>query len=96
MAAKSVRRSKRPSTAKKTVSRAGRRRTGQEAVLSESEFKIEWLFINLRWFFLLAVAGVIGIDVALKSLQFPSAVLALLVVGSVANVIALATLLQNA
>jgi len=65
-------------------------------VLSESEFKIEWLFINLRWFFLLAVAGVIGIDVALKSLQFPSAVLALLVVGSVANVIALATLLQNA
>ena len=96
MAAKTVKRNKRKPIGKKAAARSVRRQAEPETVLSESEFKIEWLFINLRWFFLLAVAGVIGMDVALKSLQFPSAVIALLVVGSIANVIALVALLQNA
>lgn len=96
MAAKTVKRNKRKPTGRNIAARSVRRQAEPGAILSESEFKIEWLFINLRWFFLLAVTGVIGLDVALKSLQFPSAVIALLVVGSVANVIALVALLKNA
>jgi len=63
--------------------------------LSESELKIEWLFVNLRWFFLVAVAGVIGIEAAIKSLQFPGVVIALLLVGCAANVMTMVALLQN-
>ncbi|HQE92227.1 MAG TPA: GAF domain-containing sensor histidine kinase [Anaerolineae bacterium] len=63
--------------------------------MSESELKIEWLFVNLRWFFLVAVAGVIGIEAAIKSLQFPGVVIALLLVGCAANVMTMVALLQN-
>lgn len=59
-------------------------------------FKIEWLFINLRWFLLVAVASVIGVDVILTGSTFPRPALVLLIVGSVANLTAMVALLQNA
>ena len=64
--------------------------------LSESEFKIELLFISLRWLFLVSVAGVIGINTIFKASEFPTAVIALLIVGGVANIIATITLFKNA
>jgi signal transduction histidine kinase len=63
--------------------------------MKSNEQKTEWLFINLRWFLLLAVAMVISIDVALRETLFPRMALVLLIVGSVTNVIALIVLLQN-
>lgn len=64
--------------------------------MSESEIKIEWLFISLRWVFLLAVAGVISLEAVMNDTQFPSTTIALLVVGSVANIMVMIALLQNA
>ncbi len=64
--------------------------------MRDSEQKLEWLFINLRWFLLLAVASVIALDVSLRDVGFPKAALILLVVGGVANLTALIVLLQNA
>ncbi len=63
--------------------------------MNASESKIEWLFINLRWFFLVAVMSVIGLDVIVRDSVFPSTVLALLIFGGVANIIAVVALLQN-
>ena len=63
--------------------------------MNPSETKIEWLFINLRWFYLLAVMGVIGLDVILRGSAFPESVIALLIFGSIANLIALIALLQT-
>ncbi len=60
-----------------------------------SEQRIEWLFINMRWFLLLAVASVIGIDVSFRNATFPRAALVLLVVGSVANLTAMMIALQG-
>lgn len=65
-------------------------------MMSSSEVKIEWLFINLRWFFLLAVVSVIGLDVVLRGSTFPSSVVLLLIFGSLANLIAVVALLQSA
>lgn len=64
--------------------------------LSESEIKIESLFISLRWLFLLTVAGIIGINTMFRSSEFPSEIIALLVVGGVANIIATIMLFKNA
>ncbi|MBN1486898.1 MAG: GAF domain-containing sensor histidine kinase [Anaerolineae bacterium] len=64
--------------------------------MRESELKIEWLFINLRWFFLTAVAGVVGIDAAVHSQPFPRTVLVLLSVGAVGNLIEMVAKLQTA
>jgi signal transduction histidine kinase len=66
------------------------------APMSESEVKIEWLFISLRWLFLLTVAGVIGINTVFEAAEFPSVVIVLLIVGGVANIIAMITLFKNA
>ncbi|TFG71493.1 MAG: GAF domain-containing sensor histidine kinase [Anaerolineales bacterium] len=63
--------------------------------MNASEAKIEWLFINLGWFFLVAVMSVIGLDVIIRDSAFPSTVLALLIFGGVANIIAVVSLLQN-
>ncbi len=63
--------------------------------MNTSESNIEWLFINLRWFFLLAVVSVIGLDVIVRGSAFPDSVVALLIFGSIANIIALMALLQN-
>lgn len=64
--------------------------------MNNSESKIEWLFINLRWFFLVAVVSVIGLDVIVRDSVFPVSVIALLVFGGIANIIAVVALLQNA
>lgn len=64
--------------------------------MRNGEQKVEWLFINLRWFLLVAVATVIGLDVTLKGGVFPRTALVLLVVGGVANLTALLVLLRNA
>ncbi len=66
------------------------------ATLSESEIKIESLFISLRWLFLLTVAGIIGINTMFRDEEFPRAIVALLIVGGVANIIATITLFKNA
>ena len=64
--------------------------------MRNAESKIEWLFINLRWFMLLAVASVLGMEVALSDGTFPTEALILLVVGGVGNLIALIVLLRSA
>jgi signal transduction histidine kinase len=64
-------------------------------MINRSDFKIEWLFINLRWFLLLAVAAVIGLDVALTEATFPRTALLLLIVGGVANLTGLIVLMQG-
>ena len=54
---------------------------------NEPEIKIEWLYSNLRWFFLLAV-GVITTATAITSgTEFPPSVIALLVTGGIANML---------
>jgi signal transduction histidine kinase len=63
--------------------------------MKDSEQNIEWLFINIRWLLLLAVASVIGLNVAVTESPYPVAALALLVVSSVANVMAMIIYLQN-
>lgn len=63
--------------------------------MRDSEQKIEWLFINLRWFLLVAVASVIGLDVALRDAAFPTSALTLIIVGSVANLVVLIMHLHN-
>jgi len=82
------------------ASRAKDRKPSQDqnasAPMSESEVKIEWLFVSLRWLFLVTIAGVIGINTIFSATEFPSAIVALLVVGGVANVIAMITLFKNA
>lgn len=63
--------------------------------MRSSEQRIEWLFINMRWFLLLAVASVIGMDVSFREATFPRAALLLLVVGGVANLTAMMIALQG-
>ena len=43
--------------------------------MHESEFKIEWLYSNLRWFYLMAVAATVGIEAAFSSSPFPQGIL---------------------
>ena len=63
--------------------------------MKNPEQNIEWLFINIRWLLLLAVASVIGLNVAVTEDSYPVAALALVVVSSVANVTAMIIFLQN-
>jgi len=63
--------------------------------MANDKHNVEWLFINIRWLLLMAVAATIGLNVALKQSTFPVAALALLVVGSVANLTAMIIYLQD-
>ena len=63
--------------------------------MRESEQQIEWLFINLRWFMLLAVASIIGMDVSIRGVDYPRTAFVLLMVGAVANLTVLIAVLQN-
>ncbi len=63
--------------------------------MRESEFKIEWLFSNLRWFFFLAVAGAVGLRAAIYDQSFPAPVVTLLIVGTIANLLVMILLLLN-
>ncbi len=90
-----MQKNKRKRSGKNVPTRPRQRASARQSMLRESEIKIEWLFVNLRWFFLLAVAGVLGIHAILRSLQFSSTTIILLVIGSMANVITVMALLQN-
>ncbi len=63
--------------------------------MRESEQKIEWLFVNLRWFFLIAITVIIGANVALNDAAFPPIIIVLLISGAVTNLLAMITLLKN-
>ena len=63
--------------------------------MHESKLQIEWLFINLRWFFLTAVMAVIGINAVMNDAPFPRTVIVLLIAGAAANTLALISLLQH-
>ncbi|MFP4396301.1 MAG: GAF domain-containing sensor histidine kinase [Anaerolineales bacterium] len=63
--------------------------------MHESKLQIEWLFINLRWFFLTAVMAVIGINAVINDVPFPRTVIVLLIAGAAANTLALISLLQH-
>ncbi len=62
----------------------------------ESEFKIEWLYSNLRWFYLLAVAVVEGVPAISTQTTVKPAVITLLVVGGIANMLVMLTLVRKA
>ncbi|MBN2005257.1 MAG: GAF domain-containing protein [Anaerolineae bacterium] len=63
--------------------------------MGDSEFKIEWLFVSLRWFFLMAIAGIIGLDTMRSETKFPALVIILLAIGAVGNMITMIALLRN-
>ncbi len=63
--------------------------------MHESEFKIEWLYSNLRWFYLMAVAATVGIEAAFSSSPFPQGILILLVIGGIANLMVMLLLVLN-
>jgi len=62
----------------------------------EPEFKIEWLYSNLRWFYLLAVAVVEGVPAISTQTTVKPAVIALLVVGGISNMLVMLTLVRKA
>ncbi len=64
--------------------------------MRDSETQIEWLFINLRWLFLISVAGVVILDVVLHGTQFPPVVALSLIAGTVANLMVMIVVLQHA
>lgn len=68
----------------------------EESGLDEAEFKIEWLFSNLRWTFLIAVAGVVGLSALLSSSDFPEMIGLLLIIGGIANLLVMLVLMLNA
>ncbi|MBN1876669.1 MAG: GAF domain-containing protein [Anaerolineae bacterium] len=63
--------------------------------MREPETKIEWLFINLRWLFLTAVAGVIGVEAVLNNTPLPISVVILLIIGVATNILAMISLFQS-
>jgi len=65
------------------------------ATMRTSEQKIEWLFVNLRWFLLLVVAGIVGIHAGLTDAPFPRQAFLLLTIGATANLAALIGFLRN-
>ncbi|MCD6344601.1 MAG: sensor histidine kinase [Anaerolineae bacterium] len=62
----------------------------------EPEFKIEWLYSNLRWFYLLAVAVMESIQAISTQAAVEPAVIALLVAGGIANMLVMLTLVRKA
>lgn len=61
----------------------------------DPELRVEWLYSNLRWFFLLAV-GVVTTATAISSgTSFPPAVISLLVAGGIANMLVTLLLLMR-
>ncbi len=68
--------------------------------LSESEFKIEWLYSNLRWFYLMAVAAMLGIQASFSSTPaeeiFSPSMIGLLATGALANLLVMLMLMLNA
>lgn len=66
--------------------------------LQASEFKIEWLYSNLRWFYLMAVAAVLGTSAIITPVEevFTPSVIVLLITGATANLLVMLLLMRNA
>ncbi|MGC9357328.1 MAG: GAF domain-containing sensor histidine kinase [Anaerolineae bacterium] len=66
--------------------------------MTESDFKIEWLYSNLRWFYLMAVTAVLAIDevtLSTSSTVFSTAVIGLLITGAIGNLLVMLLLMLN-
>ena len=66
--------------------------------MQESEFKIEWLYSNLRWLYLIAVTAVLGLQITNAEPQeiFAPQVIALLVSGIIGNLLVMLLLMLHA
>ncbi len=64
--------------------------------MSVSEFKIEWLFSNLRWFFLISITAVLGLLEVISNQPFPRTAVLLLVMGAIGNLLVMLSLMLNA
>ncbi len=64
--------------------------------MNETEFKIEWLYSNLRWFFLIATALISGLSTLATEDIFPTTLMLLLIIGTVANFMVMILLVLNA
>ena len=73
-----------------------KRKVGKQAL--HAEFKIEWLYSNLRWFYLMAVTAVLGASATVREVEsvFSPPVVALLATGAVANLLVMLLLMRNA
>ncbi|MGC9397665.1 MAG: GAF domain-containing sensor histidine kinase [Anaerolineae bacterium] len=66
--------------------------------LQTSEFKIEWLYSNLRWFYLMAVTATLAISATITGdieAVFSEPIIALLVFGATANLLVMLLLMRN-
>ncbi len=67
--------------------------------MKESEFKIEWLYSNLRWFYLMSIAAVLGLEASIRNnpeAVFTPSVIGLITTGTIANLMVMLLLLRNA
>ncbi len=73
-------------------------RWASDKPIHASEFKVEWLYSNLRWFYLMAVTAVLGASATVTEVAvvFSGPVIALLVTGAIANLLVMLLLMQNA
>ena len=74
------------------------KRRAANVPLQASEFKIEWLYSNLRWFYLMAVTAVLGMSAFITTVEnaFTPQVIALLITGATANLLVMLLLMRNA
>ncbi|MFP4343205.1 MAG: GAF domain-containing sensor histidine kinase [Anaerolineales bacterium] len=66
--------------------------------MTQSDFKIEWLYSNIRWFYLVAVTAVLGIQTTVTPAEtiFTPTIIALLITGAIANLLVMLMLMLNA
>lgn len=79
--------------------RPARQSPVREDTMQASEFKIEWLYSNLRWFYLMAVTAALAISATISEnieAVFSEAVIALLITGATANLLVMLLLMRNA
>ncbi len=66
--------------------------------LQTSEFKVEWLYSNLRWFYLMAVTAALAVSVSIThdvEAVFSRTVIGLLITGATANLLVMLLLMRN-
>ncbi len=65
--------------------------------MHESEFKIEWLYSNLRWLYLIAVTAVLSLQIitADPRVVFAPSVIALLITGIIGNLLVMLLLMLH-
>ncbi|HEY89470.1 MAG TPA: sensor histidine kinase [Thermoflexia bacterium] len=66
--------------------------------MHESEFKIEWLYSNLRWLYLVAVTAILSLQIITSDprVVFAPPVIALLITGIVGNLLVMLLLMLHA